>query len=126
MDVREKGKRFERYIVSLFKSLGFKRASTTRASNRLLDACKVDIDRIPYYIQCKNGYNRGLNYSKVIQDMRDSLIAEYDTIEYPLVILHKKSHRYEDNLAIIPMEDFFKLLDKIHNARINIQTETRS
>ena len=115
MDVREKGHRFERYIVKILKSLGFNKASTTRQSNRLLDSCGVDIDRVPFYIQCKNGYSRGINYSSLINDIKTRIKNEYDKVEYPIVILHKKSSRYEDNLAIIPLDDFIKILQRCQN-----------
>jgi len=120
MDVREKGHRFERYIVSILKSIGFSKASTTRQSNRLLDSCGVDIDRVPYYIQCKNGYTRGINYSKLIKDIHTRLKNEYDKVDYPIIVLHKKSSKYEDNLAILPLDDLINILKQIE-----LQRQTR-
>lgn len=111
MDVREKGHRFERYVVSIFKTIGFSKAISTRAFNKVLDGCSVDIARIPYYIQCKSGYIRGLNYSKIFETMKRKLTEVYDKVEYPLIIMHKKSSKYEENLVIMPFDDFIKLIN---------------
>lgn len=114
LNVAEKGKRFERSIVKDFKSIGFKRAATTRATSKLLDNCKVDINGIPYYIQCKNGYLKGLNYSTIFKQMKELITENYDKVEYPLIILHKKGGKYEDTLAVLPYKDLLEMINKIY------------
>ena len=113
MDVREKGHRWERAVVKLLKNMGFNKAVTSRANNKILDACKVDIDRVPFYIQCKNGYPKGINYSKLIKEMADAIREEYGKLQYPIIVMHKKGRDYEDNLVIMPFKDFMNLLNQI-------------
>jgi hypothetical protein len=121
MDVREKGHRFERQIVKQLKDIGYEDAVTTRANSKLLDACGVDIDNVPFYIQCKSGYKRGLNYSKIFEYMKTKLLAKFKKINKPLIIMHKKSSKkfenlvaYEDNdyIVIMAYDDFIEKLKK--------------
>lgn len=113
MDVREKGHRWEREVVKLLRGIGYEKAVTSRASNRILDARKVDIDRVPFHIQCKRGYARGINYSKLIKEMADAIRMEYGRILYPIIIMHKKGKNYEDNLVILPFKDFMNILNQL-------------
>ena len=105
---RDKGHRFEREIVNVFKNLGYSKACTTRFSSKQLDNASVDIDNIPYYVQCKSGYKRGLNYSAILAKMKTQIKEIKDKIEYPLIILHKKTHK--DFLAVVEYDFFIKLL----------------
>jgi len=127
MDVREKGYRWERAVVKNIKEVGekFRRAITTRANNKILDSCKVDIDRIPLYIQCKSGYLRGINYSKLISEMVTLIRKEFGSVDYPIVVMHKKSSKYEENLVIIPYKDFMHILKQAHSEQVNKNADTR-
>lgn len=54
INARDKGHTFERRVVKLFKDRGFSNCTTSRFTNRRLDALKVDIDGLKdFNIQCK-------------------------------------------------------------------------
>jgi len=110
MDVREKGHRLERQVVNMMKKLGFNSAKTTRANNKTLDACGVDIDNVPFYIQCKSGYTKGLNYSAIFEYMKSKLIKEFGTIDKPMIIIHKKGRKKYDNLVVIDNDDEYMVM----------------
>jgi hypothetical protein len=116
LNVREKGKRFERKIVKDLKAIGYTKAATSRAASRLLDSSKVDISNVPYYIQCKNGYEKGINYMTLLQSMKELTGKNFEEV-YPMIVLHKRGTKYAETLAVMPYEDLLLLLAKIKNCK---------
>jgi len=52
---RKKGIKWELYIIKMFKTLGFEKAASTRATSRFLDNLEIDINNIPFWVQVKSG-----------------------------------------------------------------------
>jgi Holliday junction resolvase len=118
---RRRGHDFEREICKLFRELGYSKVRTTRQASRLLDESKVDIWGIPFNIQCKDGVQKGLNYAKVLSEMKELLATNFpetDTqITFPKLIIHKKppfgkKRVEEDTLVITTLDDFVKLINR--------------
>jgi hypothetical protein len=118
---RRRGHDFERDICKLFRELGYTKVKTTRQASRLLDESKVDIWGIPFNIQCKDGIQKGLSYSKVLSEMKALLAANFPEtdlqITFPKIIIHKKlpfdkKRVEEDTLVITTLDDFVKIITK--------------
>jgi hypothetical protein len=118
---RRRGHDFERDICKLFRELGYTKVKTTRQASRLLDESKVDIWGIPFNIQCKDGIQKGLSYSKVLSEMKALLAANFPEtdlqITFPKIIIHKKlpfdkKRVEEDTLVITTLDDFIKIITK--------------
>lgn len=118
---RRRGHNFERDICKLFRDLGYTKVKTTRQASRLLDESKVDIWGIPFNIQCKDGVQKGLSYSKVLSEMKELLATNFPEtdlqITFPKIIIHKKlpfgkKRVEEDTLVITTLDDFIKIIKK--------------
>lgn len=118
---RRRGHNFERDICKLFRELGYTKVKTTRQASRLLDESKVDIWGIPFNIQCKDGVQKGLSYSKVLSEMKELLAANFPEtdlqITFPKIIIHQKlpfgkKRVEEDTLVITTLDDFIKIITK--------------
>ena len=114
---RRKGHNLERRLVNAFKKLGYNFCKTSRAASRLLDDSKVDLWGIPYNVQAKKGYLKGLNYTAIFDQMNialgENFPPEDKQLTYPSVIIHDKGRKKQDKLVIIQEEDFFNLVKKI-------------
>jgi len=119
---RNKGHAYERYAANKFRELGFTFCKTSRAASRLLDDCKVDLAFIPYNVQCKKGYPKGINYTAIFNQMTEALTINFppeDSIHNnPSVIMHDKGRKQTDKLVIIQEKDFWELIEKIHEKGI--------
>lgn len=116
---RRRGHNFEREICKIFKELGYTTAKTSRQASRLLDECKVDLWGIPYNIQCKEGVQKNLSYSKVLSEMRELLAINFPShdkqIDFPKIVIHKKlpfgkKRQPEDTLVVTTLEEFLKII----------------
>ena len=67
-NVRRIGHNYERKIAKELRDLGFSRASTSRATSRIMDDAKIDINGVTYNIQCK-AVKTGLNVFLVLDEM---------------------------------------------------------
>lgn len=118
---RAKGHRLELKWVNIFKEW-FPKARSSRQASRLLDDCQVDLAFIPYNVQCKKGYPKGINYSKIFADMKQLLadnFPDFDSqLEHPKIIIHDKGRKAEEKLVIMQEHDFLELLKQIHNDKI--------
>jgi hypothetical protein len=110
---RRKGQNAERSIASELRELGWKDAATTRASSRMLDNAKVDINFVPFNIQSK-AVKRNLNtknYSDLIDEVNKGVAAlpvDYlHRLTYPTIVFHKKDRQ---TLCIMTKEDFYTIL----------------
>lgn len=111
---RTKGHNYERKLTNLYKEAGFIDALTSRNCDRVLDSCKVDIAKVPFYPQCKAGYPAmSVNdYIKIFMEMDEKLKAYKMPLE-PFIIHHRKGRKKYHDLTIIPTEHFFLLIKKI-------------
>lgn len=97
INVKQKGNTYERNIVKFYRDeLGFSKAKTSRATSKLLDDCKVDINFIPHLVQTKNGYANNRPKFDVLKKECMNLIEEnYPDdekkllLDKPYVLFHK-------------------------------------
>jgi Holliday junction resolvase len=124
---RTAGHDFEREIVTALKKCGFPHAATSRITNRLRDAEKIDIvntdelrnGRLPYNIQCKNT-SGPISYT--------TLLEEIELIEgITNVVLHKKTEKAVSNFmprgkfAFLHLRDFLKMVETIETQKAVIE-----
>lgn len=119
---RNKGHDYERECRQFFHELGYKHCVTARYGSRQHDDCGIDLINIPFNVQAKAGYAKGLNYSKILREISvnidDAFPENYPEHSYPTVIFHKKDvgrgrTRTEfDELVVMTKETFKKLINE--------------
>jgi len=99
---KNKGSTYEREIVNMFKDLGYVKAKTSRATSKLLDDCKIDINFIPYLVQTKCGYPTVRPKYEVLKKECIELINKHfpedeaqKLLEKPYVLFHKLKGKNE-------------------------------
>lgn len=112
---RLKGGNLERRLAKTFREvLGFEFCKTSRAASKLLDDSKVDLWGIPFNVQCKAGYAKGLNYTQIFDEMEEALLKNYPPEDkqhsYPSMIFHDKGRKSSEKLVIMKESDFFDLI----------------
>ena len=117
---RNKGHQAEREYSNMFKDMGHEFCVTSRYGSRQHDDCGIDLINVPYNVQIKAGYARGLNYSKVLRDIYDRVSLNFPRFaperERPSIVIHKKDvgrgkARTEfDELVVMTLEDFKKII----------------
>jgi hypothetical protein len=117
---KRKGSNAERYYAKVFREdLGFTFCKTSRQSNRMLDDAGIDLNFLPFNVQIKAGYAKGLNEFKTLAIIRErlpELFPPYDAIhKQPDILIHKKDtgrgrkkDEY-DELVFMWTKDFRKL-----------------
>jgi hypothetical protein len=117
---RRKGGNLERRVAKKFRDLGYEFAKTSRQASRLLDDSKVDIAFVPFLVQCKKGYTKGLNYSNIITETKELIKKNFPPDEkvhnYPCIIIHDKGAKSEDKLVVMEETSFWDLIDKNKDA----------
>ena len=109
-NVRRIGHNYERKIAKEFRDMGFHRAATSRATSRIMDDAKIDINGVPYNIQCK-AVKTGLNVFTVLDDMEScipKMVPERDV--YVNVVFHKKEG---EEVVVLRKEDFYRIIKKL-------------
>ena len=66
---RDKGHRYERWWANIFKDLGWEKCITARQGSRIMDDSGIDLINIPYNMQLKYGYPRGINYKTLFDSI---------------------------------------------------------
>ena len=111
---RVAGHSLERRIALKFRDIGYTFAKTSRQASRLLDDSKVDIAFVPYLVQCKKGYKKGLNYTNILLEMKACIKKNFppdDKVhEYPSIIIHDKDRKPEEKLVIMEESTFWELV----------------
>jgi len=92
---KRKGSNAERYYAKIFREdLGFSFCKTSRQSNRMLDDAGIDLNFLPFNVQIKAGYAKGLNEFKTLKVIRErlpELFPPYDAVhKQEDVLIHKK------------------------------------
>lgn len=122
---RNKGNNAERHYAQFFRDFGFPFCKTTRAANRLLDSCGVDLAFLPVNIQIKAGAHRGLNYAATLKYTEDRLKENYPPTspehDMPKILLRKhdigrgkRKTEYHETITMT-LDDFIKLIKMIEN-----------
>ena len=116
---KRKGSNAEREYAKRFREAGFENCITSRLGSRLYDNSGIDLMNIPFNVQIKAGVQRGINYSKELQYVKDQISHNFDLSDEvnnkPILLIHKKPklegkrNRGEfDELIIMSIADFFK------------------
>lgn len=118
---KRKGSDAERYYAKFFRNeLGYSHCKTSRFGSKLHDDAGIDLIFVPFNIQIKSGYSRGLNAStelKYLEDKMEELFPE-TSVEHslPKVLIHKKDvgpgkKRSEyDEIVSMTFKDFVKII----------------
>jgi len=115
---KRKGSNAERYYAKVFREdLGFTFCKTSRQSNRMLDDAGIDLNFLPFNVQIKAGYAKGLNEFKTLKIIRDRLpllFPPYDAVHRQIdVLIHKKDtgrgkkKSVYDELVFLSLESLF-------------------
>ena len=133
---RRKGHALERLIAKTFRLFGFQYSKTSRATSRLLDDCGVDINFVPFLIQCKAGYNNNRpKYEDIYRNIKDKLKENYPgdhpNHDLPIVLIHKLNgrkkelfqwtFRHEDSVEIL--EDYYKTKNELQKLKAKLADE---
>lgn len=116
---KRKGNNAEREYAKRFREAGFENCITSRLGSRLYDNSGIDLMNIPFNVQIKAGIQKGINYSKELQYVKDQISHNFDLSDEvnnkPILLIHKKPklegkrNRGEfDELIIMSVTDFFK------------------
>ena len=104
INVRAKGARLEYERLHFWKTLNYD-VYTSRNQSKRADDMGIDLVGIPVIEQCKNGYENGLNYVKILSEIKTKIHkSEYKDLKR--VIIHKKKSYY---CAIMIRDEFDKL-----------------
>ena len=120
---RTKGHNAERYYRNEFVTLGYSYCQTARYGSRMHDDAGIDLINVPFNVQIKCGYKRGLNLSKVLRDMREA-ISELFAPDSPendkmnIVIWRKDAKRGtprqpEDDLVVMTWDDYKRIVKRL-------------
>jgi len=117
---RQKGHNLERQVVTNLKVF-YPYAKTSRASSRLLDNCKIDINYVPFLIQCKNGYERNRpkwdeEYGLMKQEINKHFPKNHSIHTLPFILIHKMNRK--PITVTIPYDLFLKMLETYHSENI--------
>lgn len=123
---RNKGNGFERDLVKFFRDeLGYEFAKTTRNSSRVLDACSIDLNNIPFLVQAKCGYIKARPkadelFSKMREELKKNVPSHDPIHNYPKLLIHKMDGRTEDGtLVTMTFKDFKRMMiDSKHNLKL--------
>lgn len=117
-NVRRIGHNYERKVVKELKDLGFATAATTRATSKIMDDAKIDINGVSYNIQCK-AVKTGLNVFSVLDDMEATipqLVPERE--QFINIVFHKKE---KNEVVVLRKEDWYLIVKKLIENGITIR-----
>ena len=90
---RNKGHNAERLYAEIFRDLGFSFCRTSRQASRIHDDAGIDLIEVPYNVQIKAGYAKGINYKTVLQIIKDRIVElfapTHEVHEKPNIIIHR-------------------------------------
>lgn len=121
---KRKGSNAERVYAKIFREdLGFTFCKTARQSNRMLDDAGVDLDFLPFNVQVKAGYAKGLNEFKtlnIIAERLPELFPPFDPVHKKMnILIHSKDvgrgkkRNDHHELVFIWLDDYIKHLEKV-------------
>jgi len=117
-NVRRIGHNYERKIAKEFKDLGYERAASTRATSRIMDDAKIDINGIPFNVQCK-AVKTGLNVFTVLNEMEDfipKLVPERENLIN--LVFHKKER---EEVVVLRKSDWYLIVKNLLTNGITIR-----
>lgn len=124
---KRKGSNAERLYAKLFRELGFSFCKTARQESRVTDDAGIDLTNLPFNVQIKAGYHKGMNPAKVlgiIDERLPILFPPEDIIHTkPNILIHRNQigpgnrRVAEDDLVYLKVEDFIELVKKSENIK---------
>lgn len=125
MSLGKKNKRLgsnaERLYAKLFRELGFTFCKTSRQASRVHDDAGIDLMYLPFNVQIKAGFQRGMNPSNVLNTIRERIKELFppDSKEHqlPNILIHRKhvgrgKNRDDyDDLVTMSFNDFIKIIE---------------
>lgn len=118
---KRKGSNAERLYAKKFRELGFTHCKTSRMGSKLHDDAGIDLIFVPFNVQIKAGYDKGLNPSRELEYIETKMKELFPTssVEHnlPKILIHRKNKAkgkrnrtpYED-IVSMTYEDFEKIL----------------
>lgn len=90
---RRKGHELERYWARQFRPF-FPYCRTTRQESTLLDSCGIDLTNIPFFVQCKAGYEKSYpkydqEYDYIKYKLGENFPEDHPNFEVPIILIHK-------------------------------------
>lgn len=120
---KRKGSQAERLYAKLFKELGFNHCVTSRYGSRIHDDSGIDLINLPFNVQIKAGYARGLNIKEVIDYTKNKIKELFPSKspehQYPTIVIHRKDvgrggrRKDTDDLVYMSFEDFKQIIKMI-------------
>lgn len=119
---KRKGSAAERLYAKIFRDdLGYEHCKTSRFGSKLHDDAGIDLIFIPFNVQIKAGYAKGLNASKELKYLEDKMgiLFPESSIEHslPKILIHRKdkpggqrSRTQYDDIVSMTFEDFKKII----------------
>ncbi len=130
---KAKGNNAERLYAKLFRELGYKFCLTARQASRITDDAGIDLAHLPFNVQIKAGFHKGLNPAKVlgiIDERLPKLFPPENPIHtYPNILIHRnqigRGNRRvaEDDLLYIKVQDFIDLVGNVNDLATPIDIE---
>lgn len=119
---KRKGSDAERLYAKIFREeLGFSHCKTSRMGSKLHDDAGIDLIFLPFNVQIKAGYDKGLNASKELMYIEDKMgeLFPPSSIEHnlPKILIHRKNKEKGrrnripyDDIVSMTFEDFIKIV----------------
>ena len=90
---RSKGHAAEVLYMNIFKELGYIKCVTSRNGSKLIDNCKIDLMNIPFNVQIKCGYPKGVPVAKIFKQMDElmykHLMDDDPIVDRPKLLIHR-------------------------------------
>ena len=121
---KRKGSNAEREYAKFFRELGFSHCITARQGSRYHDDAGIDLINLPFNVQIKAGRQKGMNISKVLNDIKETISIKFpkEASEHnnPLIVIHRKevesgkrTRNEFDEIVSMSIQDFKKLINKL-------------
>ena len=120
---RTKGHNAERHYRTEFRNLGYSYCETSRYASRHHDDAKIDLINVPFNVQIKAGFQKGMNPSKVLREMSEAIELAFppDSTEHEKVniLIHRKQCKQGkarteyDDLVTLTWDDLKKLIKRL-------------
>lgn len=132
---KRKGSNSERYYAKVFREdLGFTFCKTARQTNRMLDDAGIDLDFLPFNVQVKAGYAKGLNEFKtlkVIDERLPLLFPPHDPVHDRMnILIHQRDvgrgnkRKPTSELVFIWLHDYIKHFQENDTDHLDITIKT--
>jgi hypothetical protein len=126
-----KGHNAEREYAKKFKALGFSFCMTSRQGSRIHDDAGIDLINVPFNVQVKSGYKRGLNIKTVIDYTKERIKELFPPHapehKLPTIVIHRKDSKPgkrrtdTDDLVYMTYKDFEQIIKEQYGNNKNTE-----